>query len=229
MEKRNATVAVVGAGDFIGGEIAKKFASEGFTVFIGRRQGEKLAPLIKEIEAADGKVFGRALDARKEDEMVSFLGDADKHAPLEVCVFNIGANVNFPIVETTERVFRKVWEMACYSGFLAGREAARLMLPRGKGNIFFTGATASMRGGPGFAAFASAKFENTFGWLFREFALNLCPAVCDAVADKLKVEGFSVGSRVRSPHAAGSPPQHLRAGWLCKGVVYAEARTLVRA
>jgi len=158
LKKRNATVAVVGAGDFIGGEIAKKFASEGFTVFVGRRQGEKLAPLIKEIEAADGKVFGRALDARKEDEMVSFLGDADKHAPLEVCVFNIGANVNFPIVETTERVFRKVWEMACYSGFLAGREAARLMLPRGKGNIFFTGATASLRGGSGYAAFASAKF-----------------------------------------------------------------------
>src|SRR5271156_3600204 len=158
LEKRNATVAVVGAGDFIGGEIAKKFASEGFTVFVGRRQGEKLAPLVKEIESAGGEVFGRTLDARKEDEGVSFLGDADKHAPLEVCVFNIGANVNFPIVDTTERVFRKVWEMACYSGFLAGREAARLMLRRGKGNIFFTGATASMRGGPGFAAFASAKF-----------------------------------------------------------------------
>jgi NAD(P)-dependent dehydrogenase (short-subunit alcohol dehydrogenase family) len=158
LEKRNATVAVVGAGDFIGGEIAKKFASEGFAVFVGRRQGEKLAPLVKEIESAGGTVHGRALDARKEDEIVSFLGDADKHAPLEVCVFNIGANVNFPIIDTTERVFRKVWEMACYSGFLAGREAARLMIPRGKGNIFFTGATASMRGGPGFAAFASAKF-----------------------------------------------------------------------
>ena len=158
MEKRNATVAVVGAGDFIGGEIAKKFAAEGFTVFVGRRQGEKLAPLVKEIETAGGKVFGRTLDARKEEEIVSFLGDADKHAPLEVCVFNIGANVNFPILDTTERVFRKVWEMACYSGFLAGREAARLMLPRGKGNIFFTGATASLRGGSGFAAFASAKF-----------------------------------------------------------------------
>lgn len=158
MNKRNATVAVVGAGDFIGGEIAKKFASEGFTVFVGRRQGEKLAPLIKEIEAAGGTAFGRSLDARKEDEMIKFMSDADAHAPLEVCVFNIGANVNFPIVETTERVFRKVWEMACYSGFLAGREAARLMLKRGKGKIFFTGATASMRGGTGFAAFASAKF-----------------------------------------------------------------------
>ena len=159
MKKRNATVAVVGAGDFIGGEIAKKFASEGFTVFVGRRQGEKLAPLIKEIEAADGKVFGRSLDARKEDEMVSFLGDADKHAPLEVCVFNIGANVNFPIVDTTERVFRKVWEMACYSGFLAGREAARLMFPRGQGNIFFTGATASMRGGTGFCGICQREIR----------------------------------------------------------------------
>lgn len=155
---RQATVAVIGAGDYIGSEIAKKFASEGFTVFAGRRNGEKLEPLVKEIEAAGGKAFGRSLDARKENEIVSFLSDADAHAPLEVCIFNIGANVNFPIVDTTERVFRKVWEMACYSGFLAGREAARLMLPRGKGSIFFTGATASLRGGSGFAAFASAKF-----------------------------------------------------------------------
>ena len=158
MQKRNATVAVIGAGDFIGGEIAKKFASEGFTVFAGRRNGDKLEPLVKEIEAAGGEIHARSLDARKEEEIISFLGDADKHAPLEVCIFNIGANVNFPILETTERVFRKVWEMACYSGFLAGREAARLMLPRGKGNIFFTGATASLRGGTGYAAFASAKF-----------------------------------------------------------------------
>jgi len=158
MQKRNATAAVIGAGDYIGSEIAKKFASEGFTVFAGRRNGDKLAPLVQEIEKADGKVFARSLDARKEEEIVSFLSDADKHAPLEVCIFNIGANVNFPITETTERVFRKVWEMACYSGFLAGREAARLMLPRGQGHIFFTGATASLRGGIGYAAFASAKF-----------------------------------------------------------------------
>src|ERR1700730_18268517 len=68
LEKRNATVAVVGAGDFIGGEIAKKFASEGFTVFIRRRQGGKLRPLGKGVEAAGGKVFGRSLDARKEEE-----------------------------------------------------------------------------------------------------------------------------------------------------------------
>ncbi|MBX9700208.1 MAG: SDR family NAD(P)-dependent oxidoreductase, partial [Acetobacteraceae bacterium] len=70
---------------------------------------------------------------------------------------NVGANVNFPLLETTDRVFRKVWEMACEAGFFAGREAARLMLPRGRGSIFFTGATASLRGGAGYAAFASAK------------------------------------------------------------------------
>ena len=155
---RNATVAVIGAGDFIGAAIAKKFASEGFTVFAGRRNGDKLAPLVTEIEAAGGKAYGRSLDARNEAEVTAFLGEANAKAPLEVCIFNIGANVNFPILDTTERVFRKVWEMACYSGFLAGREAARLMLPRGKGHIFFTGATASLRGGSGFAAFASAKF-----------------------------------------------------------------------
>src|SRR3954452_12597510 len=158
MQKRNATCAVIGAGDYIGAEIAKKFAAEGFAVFAGRRNGEKLEPLRKEVEAAGGSIFGRSLDARKEEETIAFLNDADKHAPLEVCIFNVGANVNFPILETTERVFRKVWEMACYSGFLAGREAARLMLPRGQGNIFFTGATASLRGGSGYAAFASAKF-----------------------------------------------------------------------
>ena len=158
MEYRNTTAAVIGAGDFIGSAIAKRFASEGFTVFAGRRHGDKLAPLVAEIEAAGGRVVGRSLDARKEEEITTFLQDADAVAPLEVCVFNIGANVNFLLLETTERVFRKVWEMACYAGFLTGREAARLMLPRGRGNIFFTGATAGMRGGIGYTAFASAKF-----------------------------------------------------------------------
>ena len=158
MQQRNATVAVIGAGDYIGAEIVKKFASEGFTVFAGRRNGDKLAPLVAEVEAAGGRIVARSLDARKEEETTAFLNEADKHAPLEVVIFNVGANVNFPILETTERVFRKVWEMACWGGFVTGREAARLMLPRGGGKIFFTGATASLRGGSGFAALASAKF-----------------------------------------------------------------------
>jgi NAD(P)-dependent dehydrogenase (short-subunit alcohol dehydrogenase family) len=158
MQQKSATVAVIGAGDFIGGAIAKKFGSEGFIVHAGRRNGEMLVPLVAEIEAAGGRVRARSLDARQEADVTAFLSDADREAPLEVCIFNVGANVNFPLLDTTERVFRKVWEMACFSGFLAGREAARLMLPRGRGAIFFTGATASLRGGSGFAAFAAAKF-----------------------------------------------------------------------
>jgi NAD(P)-dependent dehydrogenase (short-subunit alcohol dehydrogenase family) len=157
MAKRNATAAVVGAGDFIGAAIAKRFAAEGFTIFAGRRNADKLAPLVADIEASGGEIVARGLDARKEDDITAFLRAADAHAPLEVCVFNVGGNVNFPLLDTTERVFRKVWELACYAGFLTGREAARLMLPRGQGCIFFTGATASVRGGIGYAAFASAK------------------------------------------------------------------------
>jgi NAD(P)-dependent dehydrogenase (short-subunit alcohol dehydrogenase family) len=154
---RNASVALIGAGDFIGSAIAKRFAAEGYLVVVGRRNADKLAPLVAAIEAQGGRCLARALDARQEDQVAAFIQAAEAAAPLEVCIFNPGANVNFPVLDTTERVFRKVWELACYAGFLTGREAARAMLPRGRGSLFFTGATASLRGGKGYAAFASAK------------------------------------------------------------------------
>ena len=155
--KVRGSAAVIGAGDYIGGAIAKRFASEGCLVVAGRRTEDKLAPLKAVIEADGGRCIARALDARKEEDIAAFLDAAEAEAPLEAVIFNVGANVNFPLLETTERVFRKVWEMACYGGFLTGREAARIMVPRGAGSIFFTGATASVRGGIGYAAFASAK------------------------------------------------------------------------
>ena len=151
------SVAVVGAGDFIGAAICRRFAAEGFHVHGGRRQGEKLGPLADEIAASGGRFTGHTLDARNEAAVTAFLNAANATAPLEAVIFNIGANVNFPLLETTERVFRKVWEMACYAGFLTGREAARHLIANGGGSIFFTGATASTRGGKGYAAFASAK------------------------------------------------------------------------
>jgi NAD(P)-dependent dehydrogenase (short-subunit alcohol dehydrogenase family) len=158
MPQTNGSVAVIGAGDYIGAAIVRKFAAEGFAVFAGRRNAEKLAPLVADIEAGGGTAFGRTLDARVSEEVTRFLQEADAYAPLEICIFNVGANVQFPILETTDRVFHKVWEMACWSGFLAGREAARIMMPRERGAIFFTGATAGLRGGVGYSAFASAKF-----------------------------------------------------------------------
>ncbi len=158
MTASNASVAIVGAGDFIGAAIARRFAAEGYAVHGGRRQGDKLKALEEEIAAAGGGSFtGHSLDARDEAAVAAFMDAADAEAPLEACIFNIGANVQFPLLDTTERVFRKVWEMACYAGFLTGREAARHMLANGRGSIFFTGATASLRGGKGYAAFASAK------------------------------------------------------------------------
>ena len=157
MSQCTASVAIVGAGDYIGSAIARRFAAGGYHVFAGRRNGEKLEPLVKDIRAAGNLCTGLTVDARHEDGVVDFLRMADEAAPLELVVFNIGANVNFPVLDTTERVFRKVWELACYAGFLTGREAARRMLPHGRGSIFFTGASASMRGGNGYAAFASAK------------------------------------------------------------------------
>ena len=212
MEPRNASVAVIGAGDFIGAAIAKKFAAEGFTVFAGRRHGDKLAPLVAEVEAAGGHIVGRSLDARREDEVAAFLQDADTRAPLEVCIFNIGANVNFPLIETTERVFRKVWEMACYAGFLAGREAARLMVPRDRGNIFFTGATASLRGGAGYAAFASGKFglRAVAQSAARELGpknIHVAHLVIDAGST---LPGFAGGSR--NARARRRSPISIRAG-----------------
>lgn len=158
MPTKKGSIAIVGAGDYIGTEIAKKFASEGYSVYVGRRSAEKLAPLIEQIKSTGGICAGRGLDARVPEDVTTFLAEAEAIAPLEAVIFNIGANVNFSILDTTDRVFRKVWEMACFAGFVTGREAARIMLPRKQGKIFFTGATAGLRGGAGYAAFASAKF-----------------------------------------------------------------------
>ncbi len=151
---------VIGVGDGVGAAIAKAFALDGFETVITRRARnlpdlEKIAQAIRE---QGGVVHARGVDARSEEETMALFEAIERDiGPIEVVVFNIGANVRFPIQETTARVFTKVWEMACFAGFLAGREAARVMLKRGRGTILFTGATASIRGRENFAAFASAK------------------------------------------------------------------------
>lgn len=151
-------IIVVGAGDALGGAIARRFAREGYAAVIVRRHAEQLEGLAQAIRDAGGEAHPFGVDARKEEEMTALFERVEAEiAPVEVCVFNIGANVRFPITETTARVYFKVWEMAAFSGFLAGREAASRMTPRGRGTILFTGATASVRGREGFAAFSGAK------------------------------------------------------------------------
>ena len=149
---------VIGAGDSTGGAIARRFAREGFFTCVTRRHGDKLAPLVQRIEDAGGKARAFGSDARREDDVSELFQTIERDiGPIEVVSFNIGANVRFPIRETTTRVYTKVWEMCALGGFLAGREAARVMVPRKRGTILFTGATASVRGGSGYAAFAGGK------------------------------------------------------------------------
>ena len=149
---------VIGAGDATGGAIARRFAREGYTACVTRRGLDKLQPLLEQIRAEGGTAHGFASDARKEDEVVALIENIEsKIAPIEVLVFNIGANAPSSILEETARKYFKIWEMACMSGFLNGREVAKRMVQRGRGTIVFTGATASMRGGANFAAFSGAK------------------------------------------------------------------------
>jgi NAD(P)-dependent dehydrogenase (short-subunit alcohol dehydrogenase family) len=151
-------VLVIGAGDATGGAVARRFAREGFVACVTRRNADKLAPLVEEIERAGGKAHAFGSDARKEEAMVELVARIERDiGAIEVAVHNIGANVRFGIRETTSRVYFKVWEMAAFSGFLMGREVAKVMVPRKRGTILFTGATASLRGGIGFSAFAGAK------------------------------------------------------------------------
>ena len=149
---------VVGAGEATGGAIARRFAREGYAACVTRRNADRLKPLVARIEAEGGKARAFGSDARREEQVIELVQTVEREVgPIEVCVFNVGGNVRFPIRELTARVYTKVWEMAALAGFLVGREAARVMVPRKRGTILFTGATASLRGGKGFAAFAGAK------------------------------------------------------------------------
>jgi len=149
---------VIGAGDATGGAIARRFAAGGLTVCVTRRSADKLQPLVDEIRAAGGRAHAFGTDARKEEEVAALIEQIESEiGPIEVMVFNIGANVPSSVLDETARKYFKIWEMACFSGFLNGREVARRMVARERGTIIFTGATAALRGAANFAAFAGAK------------------------------------------------------------------------
>jgi NAD(P)-dependent dehydrogenase (short-subunit alcohol dehydrogenase family) len=159
MAEARKVAVLVGAGDAIGAAVARRFAKGGYSVCICRREAAKSQALVDELTSAGLKIHAFSVDARQEAEVQALFARIEKEiGPIEVCLFNAGSNVNKPLIETTEKLFFKAWELACYAGFLVGREAARVMMPRGRGTILFTGATASLRGGKGFAAFAAAKF-----------------------------------------------------------------------
>ena len=175
--KQNPVVVVMGAGNATGSAVARRFASEGYTACVSRRNEEKLQPLIQSIEEAGGQARAFGADARKEEQVQAMFRTVEEEiGPIEVCVFNVGGNVKFPLEETTSRVYYKVWEMGCFAGFLTGREAVRYMKPRGRGTILFTGATASIRGASGFAAFRIKRvFANHGEFWWHRSARQLHP------------------------------------------------------
>lgn len=149
---------VIGAGDATGGAIAAAFARTGFVAVPVRRTANALAPLAERIGAEGGQCLPIGCDARDEAQMVSLFERVEAEiGPVEVAVFNIGANSPMSLLDETERRYRKIWELCALGGFLMAREAGRRMVPRGRGTILFTGATASVRGSAGFTAFAGGK------------------------------------------------------------------------
>src|SRR5712672_1230571 len=159
MVDKVGVVLLVGAGDAIGAAVARRFAEGGYKVCIARRDAAKSQKLVDELTAEGRDVHAFSVDARQEAEVQNLFARVEESVgPIEVCLFNAGSNVSKPLLETTEKLFFRAWQLACYAGFLVGREEARYMTRRGRGTILFTGATASMRGGKNFAAFAAAKF-----------------------------------------------------------------------
>jgi NAD(P)-dependent dehydrogenase (short-subunit alcohol dehydrogenase family) len=159
-ESARGVCLLIGAGDGLGASIARAFAREGLGVCVTRRprHTDAIDTLAESIRAEGGKAYSFGLDARVEADVAALVERIEREVgSIDVLVFNIGANVRFPVVETTTQVYSKVWEMAALAGFLTSREAARAMIERGRGTILFTGATASVRGGAGFSAFAGAK------------------------------------------------------------------------
>ncbi len=214
MSETKGVCLIVGVGDGLGSALARAFAAEGHPVCMTRRPRnlDSLQALATSIGEAGGMAHAYGVDARSEDEMTALFASIERAiGPLEVVVFNIGANVRFGIRETTSRVFTKVWEMACFGGFLAGREAANVMVPRGRGTILFTGATASVRGRDGFAAFAAAKhgLRAVAQSMARELGpqgIHVAHVVIDGAVDgvftrenRTDVEGLLAGDEILKP------------------------------
>ena len=154
---KDKVALIIGAGDYLGSAIARRFEKEEFHAVGTRRRGD-IVSFVNEIEDSGGKATGIHSDARKEEQVVELVESVENEiGPIEVFVFNIGGNVMFSILETTTQVYKKVWEMCAFAGFLTGSEVARRMVSRKRGTMLFTGATASVRGNIGFSAFAGGK------------------------------------------------------------------------
>ena len=196
---------VAGAGPGLGAGIARRFAAAGLNVALVARKEDRLRHLADEIAAQGGQAFPAPADVRDEAAIAAlFAAIEDSRGPIEAVAFNAGAQYRAPLLDTPAEMFEKVWRLGCYAGFVVGQAAARVMAPRGRGSIQFTGATAALRGGDGFAAFAASKFglRALAQSMAREFGpqgLHVAHVVIDGLID-------SAAIRARFPDAVTEMP-----------------------
>jgi NAD(P)-dependent dehydrogenase (short-subunit alcohol dehydrogenase family) len=159
--KRTAVVVGVGAERGLGAALCRRFAAEGYHVLVAGRTPEKIAQVAKTIGATGAGAEAITIDTTREDDVIRLFDRAmspgDGREPADVVIFNAGNNRRIDFRELSAEQFEQFWRIGCFGGFLVGREAARRLAPLGRGTIIFSGASASLRGKPGFAQFAAAK------------------------------------------------------------------------
>jgi NAD(P)-dependent dehydrogenase (short-subunit alcohol dehydrogenase family) len=196
---------VAGAGPGLGAGIARRFAAAGLNVALIARKEDRLRELAEEIAAAGGQAFPAPADVRDEAAVADLFAAIEaEHGPIEAVAFNAGAQYRAPLLDTSPEMFEKVWRLGCYAGFIVGRESARVMAPRGRGSVLFTGATAAQRGGAEFAAFAASKFglRALAQSMAREFGpqgLHVARIVVDGLSDTATI-------RARFPDVVAKMP-----------------------
>ena len=156
-----AVVVGVGAERGLGAALCRRFAAEGCHLLVAGRTHEKIERVVQTIRQKGGSAESMVVDTTREDDVVRLFNRAmlpgDGREPSSLVVFNAGNNQRIDFRELTAAQFEDFWRVGCFGGFLVGREAARRLAPLGRGTIIFTGASASLRGKPGFAHFAAAK------------------------------------------------------------------------
>ncbi|HUQ75251.1 MAG TPA: SDR family NAD(P)-dependent oxidoreductase [Burkholderiales bacterium] len=150
MADTSGLAVIVGAGSGLSASLARQCAAAGMRVALAARNVSKLDPLVKETGA---KAYAcDVVDAKQVQRLFT-----DLDAP-ELVVYNPSYRVRGPLLELDAEEVRKTLMITAYGGFLVAQAAAKRLLERGRGSLFFTGASASMKGYPESAPFAMGKF-----------------------------------------------------------------------
>lgn len=211
---------IVGAGNGLGAGLARVFARAGMTVCLVRRHLEALEPLVQEIRTLGMDAHGFAVDARDPAALGALFDQIEQTVgSIEVTIFNVGGNVRAGVLETSAETYLKTWQTSALAEFLTGQQAARVMQPRGRGTILFTGATASLRGGLGFSAFAAAKtalraFAQSLAREFGPQGIHVAHVVVDGGIDSPRIRAQQP-ERVKAAGEDGLlMPEHLAKNYL---------------